>query len=274
MKGDIMEYKEERITPQMALKYLEKNGVNRRLSNSTIAKYAEDMKNGAWELNGEAICFSKSGVLKDGQHRLMAIVKADVPVNITVCRGVADSTSVYDIGRARSILDSVTIDGYDRELANAEYVAIARLHYVVQKNITTISVYACKTFLNKHEDTLRMLSTIRKKGNKSGITVKNAVFMLPMLYALESGESYEKIEDFANVLSSGFYQSEKQTAAVVLRNDFLLRKIDTRAGGNARVRACMCVENAIHDFCRGKARKKSYSISDTPIYSNNPMFKE
>ena len=51
----------EKITPEKAKEYLRANTNNyRKLSRATVKKYAEDMKNGKWELNGESIVFSES----------------------------------------------------------------------------------------------------------------------------------------------------------------------------------------------------------------------
>ena len=76
---------EEYITPKTAEKYLEQNTNNyRRMNRNKVSIYARDMKNGSWQTNGEAIKFNKRGELVDGQHRLKAIMEADVPVKMLV----------------------------------------------------------------------------------------------------------------------------------------------------------------------------------------------
>ena len=75
-----MEARIELITPKIAEQYLAKNSNNySRLYKATVDQYAYEMLNGEWIFNGEAIKFNKSGKLVDGQHRLSAIVKSDVP---------------------------------------------------------------------------------------------------------------------------------------------------------------------------------------------------
>jgi hypothetical protein len=66
----------EKITPHIAETLLAKNSNNRTISHFHIDAMARDMKHGRWELTGEAIKISPSGHLLDGQHRLMACVKA------------------------------------------------------------------------------------------------------------------------------------------------------------------------------------------------------
>lgn len=261
MKFDI-----EKITPQRAAEYLKRNKVNRLISHETVNKYADDMKNGAFQCNGEAIKFNKSGALVDGQHRLRAIIKSGVTVEVLVIREVDDSVSIYDLARSRSPLDSLIIEGYDRELANVSNVALARLHAIISRGSRTISTSEIRKFLNEHRDALLTIAPVRKKGHTSGIAIKAAPILLAMMYAVEAGEKHSKILEFADVLASGFYSKDSQTAAIVLRNDILTGKIDVAHGITSRVMATRCIENAINDFCRERPRKRSYMKSATPIY--------
>lgn len=96
----------ENITPEVAKSYLQHNHKNRPLNQARINYYADQMGKGAWKLNGEAICFDVSGNLVNGQHRLEAIVKANVPVEMLVCRNVDEgSFRTYDSGANRSAGD-------------------------------------------------------------------------------------------------------------------------------------------------------------------------
>lgn len=93
-----------RVTPDLAAEWLEKyNDGNRRLSRSVIATYARDMLNDNWRLTHQSIAFDDEGRLLDGQHRLAAVVEADVPVDFTVQRGWDRETfSVVDTGFKRA----------------------------------------------------------------------------------------------------------------------------------------------------------------------------
>ncbi|HMC01373.1 MAG TPA: hypothetical protein VKN14_10100, partial [Flavobacteriaceae bacterium] len=55
-----------KITPKKAEELLEKNTGNRIVSPHRVAQYAQNMVDGDWEENGEAIIFDKKGVLKNG----------------------------------------------------------------------------------------------------------------------------------------------------------------------------------------------------------------
>jgi hypothetical protein len=95
------------ITPSMAADMLQSNIKNRTLREKAITKYANEMLRGTWKQDtGEVIKISKTGVLLDGQHRLMAIIKANIPVYFHVIYGLCDSiTDVLDTGSNRSASD-------------------------------------------------------------------------------------------------------------------------------------------------------------------------
>lgn len=93
----------EVITPQIAAEYLKKNTRNRNVSDAVVRSYASTMQRGEWKLNGESIKFDTEGVLTDGQHRLLAVVKSGIPVEMLVIRDVdTDAFATYDCGRNRT----------------------------------------------------------------------------------------------------------------------------------------------------------------------------
>lgn len=113
----------ETITPQIAQMYLTHNVINRKKSDKTIDTYAIDMKEGRWRLNGDAIRFSKSGNLLDGQHRLMACLKAGVPFNTYVTRGLDEDCFVtIDNGKIRSAGDIFTISDIPNSIRSSVIV--------------------------------------------------------------------------------------------------------------------------------------------------------
>ena len=89
----------ENITPEKAREYLKTNTDNyRKISRAKAAIYAREMKAGKWELNGEGIMFAEDGTLKNGQHRLAAILMAGIPVRMTVIRGIGSGSTTTTTG--------------------------------------------------------------------------------------------------------------------------------------------------------------------------------
>ncbi len=78
------------VTPELAEKLLKRNPNFRSMRVGLIQKYAREMKDDEWILNGATIIFNGDGKLVDGQHRLAACVEAGVKFpTIIYCGGSA-----------------------------------------------------------------------------------------------------------------------------------------------------------------------------------------
>jgi hypothetical protein len=108
-----MQIQKTLITPQMAKTLLEKNTSNRRVKDKVIIKYTRDMLDGNWlEDTGELITISKSGVVLNGQHRLISIVKSNTSQFMHIGTGLPDEVfKVIDTGSSRNPSDIFHIDG-------------------------------------------------------------------------------------------------------------------------------------------------------------------
>jgi hypothetical protein len=101
----------EEITPRQAQRYLDQNANFRKLSEERAQAYADQIRNGRWDVNGESIKFNGEGKLKDGQHRLRAVVLANKPIRTVVVRGI-DSDMNIDTGARRSFSAVLNAKGY------------------------------------------------------------------------------------------------------------------------------------------------------------------
>jgi hypothetical protein len=100
------------ITPARAAEYLERNTANRPLTRRTVREFAEAMRRGEWRVTHQGIAFDTEGALVDGQHRLAAVVEADIPVEMTVFTDVpAGAFDVLDTGKRRNAADVLAIEG-------------------------------------------------------------------------------------------------------------------------------------------------------------------
>lgn len=92
----------ETVTPQLAKAYLERNKNNRKTSRHRIGLYSRDMRSGKWT-PGSPISFFENGDLADGQHRLLAVVEADVPVVFVVVRNLPlESRLIHNSGMVQT----------------------------------------------------------------------------------------------------------------------------------------------------------------------------
>ncbi len=102
----------ETITPIIADAWLLKNKNNRRIISSIVERYAQEIINNRWSVNGETIKFDVNGNLIDGQHRLLAVVKSKKIIKSFVVYYLPVTTfSTIDIGRKRTSSESLQIIG-------------------------------------------------------------------------------------------------------------------------------------------------------------------
>lgn len=107
-----MRSKVQKITPKKAQEMLAANTSNRPLSTPVLRSFAEAMQRGDWQVTHQGIAFDTNGVLVDGQHRLAAVIEADIPVEMTVFTDVPpDTFAVLDTGKRRNAADALAIEG-------------------------------------------------------------------------------------------------------------------------------------------------------------------
>jgi len=112
------------ITPELADNLLSRNDMNRNLKPHHVQTYAELMRNNNFQsLNGQTISISgslTSGKLLDGQHRLTALIEANVTLPFLVVTGLPmDVFTTIDIGAKRTVGDMFDIKQvpYGRRIA-------------------------------------------------------------------------------------------------------------------------------------------------------------
>lgn len=107
-----MDTKKVLVTPEKAISWLEGNTHNRKLREERVKQYARDISRGEWYLTHQGIAFDPSGVLVDGQHRLWAIIEANMAVEMLVSTDVAKETQlVIDDHLPRSGVDALQLRG-------------------------------------------------------------------------------------------------------------------------------------------------------------------
>jgi hypothetical protein len=109
----------ELITPEMAREILDlHNGVNRRMRNWWAMALSRAMRRGEWITTHQGIAFDIDKNLADGQHRLYAIVLANMPIQMFVFRNIdKGSFKVIDVGIKRTISDVTGLPQKSAEVA-------------------------------------------------------------------------------------------------------------------------------------------------------------
>lgn len=253
--------KVETIGPEKAKEYLKANINNPRgnhsLSRSVVKRYAEDMKAGKWELNGEAIEFDEDGVLKNGQHRLAAIIVAGVEVKILVVRGVSRDTIVYDIPLKRNAAQMVNAMGFDCNPTITAAAGIIVNKFTKRESPVVIRDYAAKNF-----DELNRAYRVCCYGNNkysrnaACIAATYLVLRTRTIPVYEAELFFRLFNDYGYTSADGY----EAGPAMVARQMFEDR--DRQNGYQIQKERLEIIIMALNDFHRNKKRENKYRISE------------
>lgn len=105
------------ITPVMAWELLIKHNVhNRPVAYSHSYRLALDIIAGHWMLTHQGGAFNADGDLEDIQHRLVAIILANTPVQMMMTTDLPDGLfKTIDIGKTRSVGSALELAGHNGE---------------------------------------------------------------------------------------------------------------------------------------------------------------
>lgn len=85
---------------------------NRTVTIDTVYKYSRDMTEGNWLWTGEPIQIDHDGFVRNGQHRLLAIVHSNTTQDCVVVRDVDPRAQlVIDVGRTRTTGSQIHMSG-------------------------------------------------------------------------------------------------------------------------------------------------------------------
>ena len=155
----------ETITVERAEEYLAANRGNRNIVQAHVAAMARDITNGRWMFNAQPICFSRSGRLLNGQHRLSAVLEAGQPIEVLVMRDLPEEAfETYDKQAKKApAVDEMFDDFGDKALVSATAVLLWRREMKPpgQPNATPTAA-EIRDVIQTHPDLLRLRGFARK----------------------------------------------------------------------------------------------------------------
>lgn len=211
----------EYISPEMAANLLETNNENRKISRVTVQAYAQDIADGNWdETVGVAISIDENGVLRDGQHRLTAIVQADIGIWTWVCRNVS-SDGIYDNNRKRSNADQISImrSDFENVYKTTRYISVARAiicNIYEGQQRRPVSPKEIIDFTEEHKEDLDGFFLNISQSTVAKISL--AVVHLALFMAYMEGVDIEDIINFYDVLCSGMSTKPEEFPIIAYRN--------------------------------------------------------
>lgn len=259
----------ETITPETAKKMLSNNDNNRKISHHMVDLYAREMQNGEWSANGEAIKFSESGRLLDGQHRLMAVISSGIPLYTLVIRGLKDETQqTMDSGKKRSVGDALNLQG---ERNSNQLAAIARIVYVTDqlgleaamRNQIPPTPGEIIDFVHKTPQLQDLLSAARVFQRDSGGMM--TISMFAALWWAFAHLDTSAANSFFSSLATGAELSA-DSPILLLRNQLQSARLhgQNRSMRNGRIQVAALTIKAWNSWRRGKSIKMlKFSVNET-----------
>jgi len=227
MHTNIME-----VGPDRAANWLEGNTHNRPIHQARVDQYAREMKAGRWMLTHQGIAFDTNGILRDGQHRLWAIVTSGCTVQLPVTFNLpTDVIEKIDDVKARTVCDRMNISGrFDEATVTNNQLAVLRAMirgFSPRKNLSYDD--ECR-LMREHLPAIRFalenLTTGRVKG------VSSPIVCAVIARAWYSGDP-EKLRRFCEVLRTGQTRGSKEDVIILLR-DFLVSRDRSQTSANFR----------------------------------------
>ena len=250
-----MQVTTETVTPYMAETWLKKNIRNRSTNQTRVETIAADILAGRWVVNGDAIRFGADDELYDGQHRLMAICKAGVPVQSNIVRGLEpEARDMIDMGGAvRNARDVVAItDGINVSKAHVAWVVAADKMLdmgTLSTNTGAVTASGLRRAIERHAPAAKALGDALGSGNHRRLV--SAASIAAMLIAWKA--SPDKVVAFAEAVKTG----EGLVAgdpALTFRN-FLIDAQGKRVGSSARDDIALRTFTALDAHVRGESIK-------------------
>lgn len=255
--------KMETIDPKRANEYLKMNVRNYRpIVDSLVERYADDMKIGKWEENGESIKFYENGDLFDGQHRLNAIIRSNVKLQLMVERGIPNHVTIADWGGGRTLkqwgrANDLVISNMTQGIARAVIAGMSRGG--VAKGKTT-------KYIEEHYDELKEAERLCTSGRRDSYgrraPIGLAVYVIRKLGLIQD----YIIENFFKIFNTGttIEKDQRDPSAPLIASREIITKYRIGSGAEAQRGQYQIIIQALLDYKMNKNRKREYGIKEEP----------
>lgn len=240
----------------------EKN-INRSVKKNKVIQFARDMRNGEWRLGDSQICLSVDGLLMNGQHRLLAIIKSNTTQEFSFSYGCTkDIMDKIDNGTTRSLHDVTSIDGSSLKpyaIQMATYLRQQTMQSPIPKTATRTEE---KAFAYKYEKYLTEVCNIFRKAGRTppfpGFNVGSdagAAFVRAFVYYSNDPVALNRVKELANSLANSEdyllskMDNNPKNSAFSLLFDYLC--FNKKQDGNGRGSRYRKTENAIQHYVNG-----------------------
>lgn len=273
-----MENKIMKITPEIAKEILGTSQGNFRYVNSTrtinpviVKKYAADMTNGNWKISPQGIVIDENGILLDGHHRLHAVILSGQAVDFNVCFGAPqDCVEVLDCGWVRTPYNALAYTrNINKTAASKRGWALANLHFLYRLGnryeVQALPKSTISDFIEEHAEEIEVaIHCAEHEYHRTRITC-NAASNYAAFCALKCGVSPDSINRFFEITTTGMYDMQWQTPAVIL-NHHLTQPNKKDHGVTSTIYTCNYVQTCLSDYVKMNARRSPYK-NPKPVFT-------
>lgn len=224
---------------------------NRQVSQERVKRIVDAMRSGRWQDNHpQGLIFNKAAELIDGQHRLLAVIEADVEIWFW-CTFNADDTvkTTLDSGSPRTIAQTGQIIGLETtatDVAIAKALMIKIEEKVVPRMVDTQELLA---IFEQYQEGIH-LAGLRKSSQPIlyapiRAAIARAFYCLP--------DAGDKLHRFIEVLDSGFSEGAAESAAIALRNAYLNMPRRKSSSKDAKISMAAKAVLAVQKFAEGES---------------------
>lgn len=240
------------VTPDIAKDIIENhNSNNRSIKKSRVELYAQQMARGEWELNGESIVIDDNGDLKDGQHRLLAVIKSGKTIQMNFVTGVSSRCEIYDRGSGRTIRDIISINYNEQWMRCSQIISVCKLFikHVDKRDVNDDRKVI--RFMNEYsQDLINLYEVFYKCSKKYHYSWVGAGVFLHIHY----GTDINKLKRFEDVYASGIMKMKNDSPAIMLKNYAI--EYSSKVSVASQLKLAECSYKAISDFENYDRRKK------------------
>lgn len=262
------------ITPDMAKEWLENNFENNRKVNERwVNSLSRDMLSGHWGITNESIGFAEDGTLVDGQHRLRAILKANIPVNINVTTGIKmDAIRYIDCGKSRTLSDRMRVNGDDQLYTSVYIHALIRAIHEMLLHDQTKKIYTMDEMeyeITKYKYICKFYMAVRN----FAIGISSVSVACAMIAALGNGIGTDAIRNFVRCIGKNEIEGTRYRwkSALDFANYYQNTNIKVRASRFDILTKCM---NAIDTFVNDKKRsQREYEVNERLLNQVNEQLR-
>ena len=243
MKAEI-----KRVTPELATQLLSKNSNNRKVKKNTLTFYINQMKSGNWKENGEGIIIDTHGVIKDGQHRLMAIVESKQSYLMPIISGVSPFVmDTIDTGSNRSAADVLHLEGFKHSALLAGMTKIILSDRLTESGSKGLNISNNRILKFVENDKTNLLEICRNVYTINSLQVLKVLTPSVIGYFLYKYKNTENTIYFLKQITGTFRQPKTST-------DYVFKKLSKSKTGEERLslrEKHLYIEKAYDNFLKG-----------------------